>query len=64
MGCLNLIRAIFVRLIFSCHGLIAIWRLVIVAKDDRYWYLTGALGGLFIESLITICKKKGREWKW
>ncbi|XP_052820555.1 transmembrane protein 26-like isoform X3 [Mya arenaria] len=64
MGCLTYIRALIVRIMFACHGIIAIWRLFMVTQSVWCWYLCGALFLLFLETLITIAKKRGREWKW
>ncbi|XP_074655731.1 transmembrane protein 26-like [Tubulanus polymorphus] len=64
MGCFTVIRALLVRILFALHGVLAIWRLNVAAKDIRYWYLSLAIGGLFIETLVTLCKKRGQEWKW
>jgi len=64
MGLLTYTRALLVRIMFACHGLMAIWRLYMVTGHLWSWYLTGALFGLFLETLITIGKKRGHEWKW
>lgn len=57
-------RAIFVRVLFAIHGLIAIWRLQMVSGDGRYWYIGLALAGLLGETVFTLYKKRGNEWKW
>ncbi len=64
MACMVILRAIFVRLLFACHGLIGIWRLYAVTMDPRYWLITTALVGLLGETILTMYKKKGNEWKW
>ncbi|ESO91341.1 hypothetical protein LOTGIDRAFT_73775, partial [Lottia gigantea] len=56
--------AITVRLLFSCHGLLTIWRVCLVRKNNNYWYLGCILLLLVIELLITLFKKGGKEWKW
>jgi len=61
---LTIVRAVFVRLLFACHGLVSIWRLYCVTKDKRFWYLAGSLGLLLVETTITLVKKLGKEWKW
>lgn len=61
---LTIIRAVSVRLLFAAHGVVSIWRLFVVAQDPRYWYLATALGLLFIEAVVTLAKKGGKEWKW
>ncbi|XP_071147486.1 transmembrane protein 26-like isoform X1 [Mytilus edulis] len=61
---LTILRAVFVRLLFACHGLVSIWRLYYVTKDSRYWYLATSLGLLLVETTVTMVKKLGKEWKW
>ena len=61
---LTIARAISVRLLFTCHGLVAIWRLNYVTHDNRFWYLATAFGCLLLETSVTIIKNGGREWKW
>ncbi|XP_071109194.1 transmembrane protein 26-like [Haliotis cracherodii] len=64
MRLLTIVRALLVRLLFATHGFIAIWRLYMVKGKIWCWYLSGALAGLLIETIVTLCKKKGKEWKW
>lgn len=64
MGWLSIFRAVTVRLLFTCHGLISVWRLYVVTSDARYWYLAAALVLLLLEMAITVVKRSGREWKW
>lgn len=61
---MTIIRALLVRVLFAAHGVIAIWRLFMVIRRSWCWYLTGALGLLLLETIITLCKNKGKEWKW
>lgn len=61
---LTIVRAVFVRLLFACHGVVSIWRLYYVTKDKRYWYLATSLGLLLVETTVTLVKKLGKEWKW
>ena len=63
-GSLSIIRAILVRLVFTAHGIISIWRLTIVTDEPRYWYLGLVLCLLLFELTITLGKKAGEEWKW
>jgi len=62
--CFTISRAVFVRMMFTAHGLFSIYRLYVVTQDPNYWYLTTALMGLLMETSITIYKKRGQEWKW
>ncbi|XP_061197343.1 transmembrane protein 26-like [Saccostrea echinata] len=64
MRCFTIFRALFVRTLFGAHGLIAIWRLYMVIGDIWCWYLTVALLGLLIETIVTLAVKRGKEWKW
>ncbi|XP_050412256.1 transmembrane protein 26 [Patella vulgata] len=64
MSLLSIARAITVRLLFVCHGMLTIWRVCLVTKDDKYWYLGCVLGLLVVELAITLGLKGGKEWKW
>ena len=64
MGYISVTRAVGVRLLFASHGVVSIWRLADVSNDERFWYLAGTLGLLFIESLVTLVKRQGKEWQW
>ncbi|KAK6175640.1 hypothetical protein SNE40_014051 [Patella caerulea] len=35
-----------------------------VIGESWCWYLTAALGALLLETVVTLCVKKGKEWKW
>ncbi|CAG5124561.1 unnamed protein product [Candidula unifasciata] len=64
MGYLSVFRAIAVRLMFTAHGVISIWRLTTATREPRYWYLAVVLCLLLVEMTITLGKKAGKEWKW
>ena len=64
MGVFVIFRAILVRAMFSCHGLISIWRLYAVTGEAKTWFMLLTLMALMTEGVITIWKKKGQEWKW
>ncbi|XP_033724582.1 transmembrane protein 26-like [Pecten maximus] len=60
----TIVRAISVRLLFTCHGLVSIWRLYYVTHDTRFWYLGLAMAFLLMETSVTLVKNRGKEWKW
>ncbi|KAL8584098.1 hypothetical protein ACOMHN_011713 [Nucella lapillus] len=64
MSWVSVTRAIMVRLLFAVHGLVSIWLLVTVTRDNRFWYMASGLGVLLMEMTITLGKKGGKEWKW
>ena len=64
MGWFIVTRALLVRTLFAIHGLVAIWRVHIVSADSRFWYISLALVGLSAETMVTLYKKRGNEWKW
>ncbi|XP_076451190.1 transmembrane protein 26-like [Babylonia areolata] len=64
MSCVSVARAVLVRLLFAVHGLVAIWLLVTVTREDRFWYMASGMGLLVLEMTITLGKKGGKEWKW
>jgi len=64
MGWFIRFRAIFVRFLFTLHGLTAILLLYQATDNPVYWLITSALGGLFIETAVTLKLKRGQEYKW
>ncbi|XP_061197982.1 transmembrane protein 26-like [Saccostrea echinata] len=64
MGSCTIVRAIVVRLLFACHGLVSIWLLNKVTQESRFWYLATSFGFLLVETTITLVRKQGKEWKW
>ena len=61
---INIIQAVFMRVVFSLHSLIAIFYVFVIKKDE--WYLLNVIGVVFlsIELFITIVKRKGKEPRW
>lgn len=51
---LDTIKAIIAGLIFIGHGLIAIYRVVDITKDESYWWLSIAIICLMIEGIWTL----------
>ncbi|XP_045162299.2 transmembrane protein 26-like [Mercenaria mercenaria] len=64
MGHLSVARAFSVRLLFASHGVVSIWRLANVTDENKFWYLAGTLVLLFLEAMVTLVKRQGKEWKW
>ncbi|CAL1541606.1 unnamed protein product, partial [Lymnaea stagnalis] len=64
MGYMSVFRAIMVRLMFTSHGVISIWRLTIATHEPCYWYVALVLCLLLVEMTVTLGKKAGKEWKW
>ena len=58
------IKAIITRLIFSAHGLVAIYRVVTLKNDFWFWYLATTIVLLIFEGIFTLTIKKTQEWKW
>ncbi|XP_071527793.1 transmembrane protein 26-like [Panulirus ornatus] len=64
MGCLIILKAILTRMIFGCHGFLAIWQVVVTTEEPRYWYLTVSLLVLMLEALFTLVIRQNQDWKW
>lgn len=60
----NIIKAILVRIVLLIHSLLAIWRVVNIARNLNFWYLAIADGVFLIEGLVTITARRGMEYKW
>lgn len=61
---LKLIRAFMVRSLFILVSLTAVWRVTCVKKDPIYWLLAFLLLPLVFEMIITLRKRKGKDYKW
>ncbi|XP_076451315.1 transmembrane protein 26-like [Babylonia areolata] len=57
-------KAVLSRTLFALHGFICIWRVTVIKGQPLYWCLTGTLPVMVLETIFTIRKKKGGEWKW
>lgn len=57
-------KALITRLIFSAHGVIAIWQVTQSKKNVQFWYLSSPIALLFVEGIFTIAIKKNQEWRW
>ncbi|CAI9727618.1 Hypothetical predicted protein [Octopus vulgaris] len=58
------IKAVVSRSLFTTHGLICIWRLTVVKKNLLYWCMGGSILLIVLETIFTLKKKRGGEWKW
>ena len=61
---IDTVKAIITRLIFSTHGVVAIYRVVTLKDDPWFWYLAVTILLLFFEGVFTLTIKKTQEWKW
>ncbi|VVC87641.1 unnamed protein product [Leptidea sinapis] len=43
------IKAVITRLVFACHGIIAIWQVTVFKNDNEYWYLASPILLLIFE---------------
>lgn len=61
---LEYIAAIFPRLLFAGHSILALWLLVKFTVDQTiFWAFCAGLGCLFLESIYTVIVRKGVEYK-
>ncbi|XP_059050333.1 transmembrane protein 26 [Achroia grisella] len=58
------IKAVITRLVFACHGIIAIWQVTEFKNSIEYWYLASPILLLIFEGLFTLTIKENQEWKW
>nr|XP_054768295.1 transmembrane protein 26-like [Lytechinus pictus] len=56
--------ALVTRVMFVVHNVTSVSRAVIVENDRRLWLLALTIIGLVLETIFTIAKNKGEEWKW
>ncbi|XP_061381815.1 transmembrane protein 26 isoform X2 [Danaus plexippus] len=58
------IKAVITRLVFACHGIIAIWQVTFFKDNMEYWYLASPILLLIVEGVFTLTIKENQEWKW
>ncbi|XP_061627930.1 transmembrane protein 26 [Phyllopteryx taeniolatus] len=60
---LNICLALLSRVLFAVHGIVTVWRVVVV-KGPMYWFLLLGITLLAIELAITLKCTRNAEWKW
>ncbi|XP_051233611.1 transmembrane protein 26-like [Dicentrarchus labrax] len=63
MGLFKFVCAIITRVLFILVSLAGVWRVTWV-KDNNYWFLTFLFLPLFVEMIITLKNRKGKDYKW
>ncbi|XP_075462734.1 transmembrane protein 26-like [Ascaphus truei] len=66
MTCISrmLLSAVISRIIFTAHGVLLVWRVVDVKKDQHYWLLLIGLALVYVEMTVTLTHTRKGEWKW
>ncbi|XP_056147269.1 transmembrane protein 26-like [Lampris incognitus] len=56
--------AVITRALFILVSLIGVWRVTWVKNDNTYWLLTVLFLPLAVEMIITLKRRKGKDYKW
>ncbi|CAJ1067108.1 transmembrane protein 26-like [Xyrichtys novacula] len=64
MGMCKFTCAIVTRALFILVSLTGVWRVTHVKKDLNYWFLTFLFLPLVAEMIITLRRRKGKDYKW
>ncbi|XP_008291562.1 transmembrane protein 26 [Stegastes partitus] len=64
MGLFKFVCAIITRALFIFVSLAGVWRVTWVKKDPNYWFLTFLFLPLVAEMIITLKRRKGKDYKW
>ncbi|KAL4240228.1 hypothetical protein ACF0H5_001022 [Mactra antiquata] len=64
MLCIDVIKALLVRIVLLIHSLLVVWLATSITKNHLYWLLTVANIALVIETFMTVVRNKAQEWKW
>ncbi|XP_061700965.1 transmembrane protein 26 isoform X2 [Syngnathoides biaculeatus] len=59
----NIVLALLSRILFAVHGIVTVWRVVLV-RGPMYWLLLLGITLLAIELAITLKYTRNAEWKW
>ncbi|XP_018408582.1 PREDICTED: transmembrane protein 26-like [Nanorana parkeri] len=60
----KILSAILSRVIFTVHGFLLVWQVVLVKHNPHYWMLVIGLLLLYVEMVLTITITRKGEWKW
>ncbi|XP_069802732.1 transmembrane protein 26-like [Dendropsophus ebraccatus] len=60
----KILSAILSRFIFTVHGFLLVWQVVVVKKNTCYWMLLIGLLLLYLEMAVTLTVTRKGEWKW
>ncbi len=58
------ICAVVTRALFILVSLIGVWRVTQVKNDNLYWFLTILYLPLVAEMILTLRRRKGKDYKW
>ncbi|XP_041646198.1 transmembrane protein 26-like [Cheilinus undulatus] len=64
MGLFKFLCAIITRALFILVSLTGVWRVTRVKEDPNYWFLTFLFLPLVAEMIITLRRRKGKDYKW
>ncbi|XP_030630944.1 transmembrane protein 26b [Chanos chanos] len=64
MALLKFICAVVTRLLFILLSLIGVWRVTWVKNNNYYWFLTILYLPLVAEMMLTLRRRKGKDYKW
>ncbi|CAN9499630.1 unnamed protein product [Ophioblennius macclurei] len=64
MCLVNFVCAIITRALFILVALVGVLRVTWVKKDPQYWFLTFLFLPLVAEMIITLQRRKGKDYKW
>ncbi|KAF3708058.1 Transmembrane protein 26 [Channa argus] len=64
MCLVKFVSAIITRALFILVSLAGVWRVTWVKKDPTYWFLTFLFLPLVVEMIITLKRRRGKDYKW
>uniref|UniRef100_UPI0037E98F6D transmembrane protein 26-like n=1 Tax=Semicossyphus pulcher TaxID=241346 RepID=UPI0037E98F6D len=64
MGLFKFLCAIITRALFILVSLTGVWRVTRVKDVSNYWFLTFLFLPLVVEMVVTLRRRKGKDYKW
>jgi hypothetical protein len=58
------VKSILARSFLLGHAIFAIFLVVGIKEDKRFWWLAAILFPLVVESVFTVGYRKSKEYKW
>lgn len=59
----RILRFLFIRLVFMVYCLLCVWKVLLITKDNQYWFLLVFILGIVIESGLMLWLRQAYEFK-
>ncbi|XP_071963040.1 transmembrane protein 26-like [Antedon mediterranea] len=57
-------RGLMARGLFTAHAMLCVYKVAFFVENSKLWLLLLLLGTMYIEFIVLVIIRKGKEWKW